>query len=131
MSKQILDKSAAKSIASLLQSVEDQTRGKIIVHIDEFCKGDAFFKAAKLFREMNLLRHLPQNSSLIYIASTDKKIGLVFDKALDAVLLPNFATDQAEHLAQSLHNNMAQEGIEELINKLLEVYLTHFPVSSS
>jgi uncharacterized membrane protein len=123
----ILSSAAAKTLQETLQSIEGDTNGKAIVHMDQYCKGDAKFKAAKIFKELNLLQHPAQNGALIYIATVDRKLAIILDQALAEVVEDDFISKSCSKLALSLQNNEISEGLKSVLHELKQVWKNHFP----
>jgi uncharacterized membrane protein len=131
MNKLPLNTAEAESIRSILQSIETETSGKAVIHVDEYCKGDAYFKATKIFQEMSLLEHPAKNSALIYIALKDRKLAVVADHVLNNLIGDDFIQNQCEGLAEAISQNNIKSGLETLLLNLKEVWKEHFPVIQS
>jgi uncharacterized membrane protein len=131
MNKAILKSDSASELQYLLHSIEKETSGKAIIHIDEFCKGDPYFKATKIFRELNLLRHPLQNSALIYVATKDRKLAIILDRGLEEKVEQGYIKESCESLATSLKENQMLEGLTQTLNSLKTVWKNHFPVNTA
>lgn len=125
-----LSKQEEAQIQAKLQDISSSSSAKVAVHVDEYCKGDPYYKAVNIFNEMGFLRHEEQNSVVIYVATKDKKLAIATDSAI---------TDDPEGLRNSIVEAMTIElkigrlypAIETALDLLQKYLVDHFPVNTT
>ena len=125
-----LSKTEESQIQDLIRDIEAKSTSKVVVHIDEFCKGDAYFKAVKIFQESGLLKHPEQNSVLIYIATKDRKLSVVHDKAIEDVDRGVTLVQHQNELGTNLTKVDLFEALSSFLESLNNYLIVHFPVKS-
>lgn len=125
-----LSKVEEKELQQQLAKIGQETGGKIVIHIDDYCKGDPYFKAEKLFRDFQLLSNPLQNSFFLYIAIKDRQMALLGDDKINNKLDDQFYEAVLSKLKVHLGKNHLAEGIKQTILELGKAY-KNTSVSSS
>lgn len=117
-----LSKKEESEISEIIAKIEANSGGKIAIHIDDYCKGDPYFKAEKLFRDLELLKHPNQNAFLLYIAKDDKQLALLGDQLITQKLEKEFYNNTLEKLGIDIKQKGLAKGIKNALKALENAY---------
>lgn len=92
-SPKFLSKEEEQQIVKAIQSAEHQTSGEIRVHIESVCKGHVLDRAAWLFKSLKMNETEHRNGVLIYLSTTDRKLAIIGDAGIHAVVPAGFWED--------------------------------------
>lgn len=82
-----------KRMTDAIAKAESCSSAEVRVHFDSKCKGDPYKRAISLFSSLKMHKTELRNGVLIYIAMDDKKMAIVGDKGINAVVGDNFWED--------------------------------------
>ena len=127
----IISSEDEKIFQQQLQELEQKYGGHFAIHIDDYCKGDPYFKAVKLFEDLLLLDHPSRNAFLLYYASKDQKITLISDQKMHEQLEPLFYDKIIKEVKENFLANNIRQGLEYSIAEITKAYQQHFPVDKA
>lgn len=117
-----LSQAEQQTLHQYIQDIEKETSACIGLHVDDYCKGDPYFKAVKIFQEIGFLSRVEQNALLLYVASQDRKYAIVLDKELDAVV----PKDEFERIEQSFVSDLEKGDLSQALTSVMEQYAAIF-----
>ena len=79
-----------RRIADAITAAERHTTGEICVHVTPRCRGDVLKRAAKTFNRLHLYTTKRRNAVLIFIAYDDRKLAILGDTGINAVVPHGF-----------------------------------------
>lgn len=116
-----------EAIQQAIARAELDTSGEIRVHIDKKCKTDPVERAVEVFHRLEMHKTTQQNGVLIYIALVDRKLAIVGDKGINAVVPDHFWDDERDLMISYFKNGQFTEGLVEGIKKVGEQMKEFFP----
>lgn len=100
------------------------------MHIDNKCSGIPLDNAIKVFERLKMHETELRNGVLIYVAITDKKLAIIGDKGIDAVVAEDFWDDIKNKLIESFKVEKFTEGLVQAIEQSGIQLKSHFPFQS-
>ncbi|MEG1498421.1 MAG: TPM domain-containing protein [Bacteroidales bacterium] len=100
-----------KQIKEAIIRSELNTSGEISVHVDRLCKEDVLDHAAWLFKKKKMDRTALRNGVLLYIALESKKMAIIGDQGINAIVPKNFWEATKDKMMQSFKQGLVTEGI--------------------
>ena len=88
--KKLINETQQKAIQAAIAEAELNTSGEIRVHVDATCAGNPMEKAIQIFEQLKMHETAQRNGVLFYVAMNDKKLAILGDKGINAVVLENF-----------------------------------------
>lgn len=116
-----------EAIQQAIARAELDTSGEIRVHIDKKCKADPVERAIELFHRLNMHKTTQKNGVLIYVAMADRKLAIVGDTGINAVVPDHFWDDERDLMISYFKNGQFTEGLVEGIKKVGEQLKEFFP----
>jgi uncharacterized membrane protein len=116
-----------EAIQQAIARAELDTSGEIRVHIDKKCKTDPVERAVAIFHQLRMDQTTQQNGVLIYVAMSDRKLAIVGDKGINAVVPDHFWDDERDLMISYFKNGQFTEGLVEGIKKVGEQMKQFFP----
>ena len=129
--KDFLTKEQQESIVQAIADAEHQTSGEIRVHIESNCKGDPFQRATTVFVKLKMNKTKERNGVLFYLAVKDRKVALVGDSGIHAVVTPDFWVQVKDVVLQSFRQENFSGGLSLGIEKAGEQLKKYFPYSKN
>lgn len=117
-------------IVSAIQSAELNTSGEIRVHIDTICKDDALDQAAWLFAKLKMHKTKLRNGVLIYVAIESKKLAIIGDAGINAVVPDNFWVDTKQKMVEAFKHGQYADGIAQATEEVGLLLKKYFPYAS-
>lgn len=124
----MLSKKNQKKIVQAIRDAEKMTSGEIRVHISKHCRGDVLEHAAYRFDKLNMHETELRNGTLIYVALKEKKLAIIGDSGINAVVSDDFWAETLELMRTAFRQKKMVEGIclgVEQVGFLLKQY---FPI---
>ncbi len=81
-----------------IESAELRTSGEIRVHIESNCSSDPVARAVAVFNTLKMYRTKDRNAVLIYVAYHSRKLAIIGDSGINAVVPDGFWDDVKEVL---------------------------------
>ena len=86
MAKKFLTQEEEDKILKAIEWAEKETSGEIRIHIESKCKLDAVDRAVEVFYALKMEQTLEKNGVLIYVACKDRKLAILGDSGINAVV---------------------------------------------
>lgn len=80
-------------MSAAIALAEKNSSAEVRVHFDSKCEGDPYKRAISVFGSLKMYETELRNGVLIYIAMDDKKMAIVGDSGIDAVVGDGFWED--------------------------------------
>lgn len=117
-----------QQVRDAIAAAELRTSGEIRVHLEDHIEEDVLDHAAFIFEELGMHRTRDRNGVLIYLSVADRKVAVIGDSGIDAVVPKGFWTDVVAvmklHLAAGHHG----KGIAEAVHLVGEKLVAFFPL---
>ena len=91
-----------RRIADAITAAERHTTGEICVHVTPRCRGDVMKRAARTFNRLHLYTTKRRNAVLIFIAYEARKLAILGDSGINAVVPKGFWNNEVEELTRYL-----------------------------
>ncbi|MCK9627974.1 MAG: TPM domain-containing protein [Bacteroidales bacterium] len=98
-----------------IESAELRTSGEIRVHIESNCSSDPVARAVAVFNTLKMYRTKDRNAVLIYVAYHSRKLAIIGDSGINAVVPDGFWDDVKEVLIKHFASNEITDGIKQAI----------------
>jgi uncharacterized membrane protein len=123
----VLDPSALEAIRQAIAAAEADTSGEIRVHLEPLCPGDPLGRARVVFTALGMHRTAGRNGVLIYVSIEDRKLAVVGDVGVDALVPSTFWTRLCANLATHLRAGRSAEGLVAAVREAGEALRAGFP----
>jgi uncharacterized membrane protein len=100
-----------KAIVSAIEDAEMASSGEVRVHIEVYCKADPLDRAAYIFAKLKMHQTQLRNGVLFYIAYKDRKLAILGDAGINAVVPSNFWDETKDHMISRFSKGEFTEGI--------------------
>ena len=126
--KKLINESQQKAIQAAIAEAELNTSGEIRVHIDAKCAGNPMEKAIKVFEKLKMHETAQRNGVLFYVAMNDKKLAILGDKGINAVVPENFWDAIRDGMISAFKKGEFSEGLIEGIVTAGQQLKSAFPL---
>jgi len=126
----MLTASEKEEIQECIRLAELKTSGEIRVHIDKKCPSDPFEKAVTIFNKLKMYQTRDRNGVLIYISFSDRKLAIIGDEGINAVVPTDFWESTKNELIFRFKRNEFAQGIIDAVNEAGKQLQQYFPVKS-
>jgi uncharacterized membrane protein len=123
----VLDPSALEAIRQAIAAAEVDTSGEIRVHLEPLCPEDPLGRARVVFIALGMHRTAGRNGVLIYVSIEDRKLAVVGDVGVDALVPSTFWTRLCANLATHLRAGRSAEGLVTAVREAGEALRAGFP----
>ena len=120
----------ANVLAAILDA-ESQTSGEIRLHLESRCKGDVLDRAAVVFETLAMHKTALRNGVLFYLATDDRKLAILGDGGINAVVPDGFWNEVKDTVIAGLAAGNPAAGIASGIRLAGQQLSTHFPVEEN
>jgi len=107
----MINKEENDLIVSAIQKAEQQTSGEIRVHIDKKCSSDPVKRAVHVFEKLGMHNTALRNGVLIYVSFNDRKLAIIGDQGIDAVVPADFWVSTKNQMIHCFKENRFADGI--------------------
>lgn len=115
-----------KAIIHAIEEAEKASSGEIRVHLEENCKTDPLDRAALIFAKLDMHKTELRNGVLFYLALKDKRLAILGDAGINAVVLPEFWHEVKDKmiplLSEGRYADALSAGIQMAGEKLKEFF---------
>lgn len=118
---------ASKAIVNAISRIESKTFGELRVHIEDLCEGDPLERAVEVFSKLKMQNTKSKSGVLLYLATEDKKVAILGDTGIDALVEPSYWNQIIEVIIETIHNKDIAQGIVKGIEMVGEKLIQHFP----
>jgi uncharacterized membrane protein len=123
----MINKEENDLIVSAIQKAEQQTSGEIRVHIDKKCSTDAVKRAVQVFEKLGMHNTALRNGVLIYVSFSDRKLAIIGDQGIDAVVPADFWVSTKDQMIHCFKENRFADGIIAAISEAGMQLKSFFP----
>jgi uncharacterized membrane protein len=127
MAKQFLTKEEESLIVAAIGTAEKETSGEIRVHIESVCKADAVDRAVEVFYSLKMEQTLQKNGVLIYVAVKDRKLAIIGDSGINAVVPDGFWDSTRDFLVDHFKTGKIAIGLAGAIELAGQQLKKYFP----
>lgn len=113
-----------------IRSAERSTSAEIVLHLDNFCFGNALQQAKKRFALLGMHKTTDRNGVLIYLATFNRKIALFGDEGIHQKLGSNYWEEKVESLIREFKAERKAEALKNLILDLGSQLGQYFPLKA-
>ena len=107
----MINKEENDLIVAAIQTAEQQTSGEIRVHIDKKCSSDPVKRAVQVFEKLGMQNTALRNGVLIYVSFSDRKLAIIGDQGIDAVVPADFWVSTKDQMIHCFKENRFADGI--------------------
>jgi uncharacterized membrane protein len=126
--KKLINEAQQKAIQAAIAEAELNTSGEIRVHIDAKCAGTPMEKAIQVFEKLKMHETAQRNGVLFYVAMNDKKLAILGDKGINAVVPENFWDAIRDGMISAFKKGEFSEGLIEGIVTAGQQLKSAFPL---
>lgn len=117
-------------IVMAIEAAEKNTSGEIRVHVESFCKGDQYLRAAYVFSKLGMFKTQNRNAVLIYIAVKSHKFAIIGDSGINERTGAGFWNDIKDGMESAFRAGEFTDGIAGAIAGIGEKLKSYFPYAS-
>lgn len=114
-------------IVAAIRKAEASTTGEIRVHLEENLVGEALETAQKTFLRLGMHRTKDRNGVLLLIAPQQRKLAIIGDSGMDAVVPPDFWVAERDLLQRYFSQGAYCAGVVAAIDQVGEKLKAYFP----
>lgn len=126
--KKLINEAQQKAIQAAIAEAELNTSGEIRVHLDATCAGNPMEKAIQIFEQLKMHETAQRNGVLFYVAMNDKKLAILGDKGINAVVPENFWDAIRDGMISAFKKSEFSEGLIEGIVTAGQQLKSAFPL---
>ena len=119
------------NVLAAISDAESQTSGEIRLHLESRCKGDVLDRAAVVFETLAMHKTALRNGVLFYLATDDRKLAILGDGGINAVVPDGFWNEVKDTVIAGLAAGNPAAGIASGIRLAGQQLSTHFPVEEN
>jgi uncharacterized membrane protein len=116
-----------EEIKHAIVRAESYTSGEIRVHLENYCLGNPFKRALKVFNRLKMNQTEQRNGVLFYVAVKSRKLAIVGDEGIHQHVKQSFWDEQRSEILQMFADNHFKEGLIAGILATGEKLKKHFP----
>ena len=116
-----------RRIAEAITVAERCTSGEICVHVTPHCRGDVMRRAERVFNGLGLYATRHRNAVLIFVAYDDRRLAILGDTSINAVVPKGLWDDEVRQLVQALQEGKVVDALCESIARMGNVLGKYFP----
>jgi uncharacterized membrane protein len=124
----LINEAQQKAIQAAIAEAELNTSGEIRVHIDAKCAGDPKEKAIQVFEHLKMHTTAQRNGVLFYVAMADKKLAILGDQGINAVVPEDFWDAIRDAMISAFKKGAFAEGLIEGILTAGQQLKSGFPL---
>lgn len=114
-------------IQKAIEAAERSTSGEIRVCVEKTCSQTALDRAAEYFRKLGMDQTFQRNGVLIYLAMQDKKLAIIGDSGIHALVPENFWQTTKETMLALFKQGRTADGVVAGIQIMGQKLQEHFP----
>ena len=118
------------AVLAAISDAESQTSGEIRLHLESRCKGDVLNRAAMVFQTLAMHKTALRNGVLFYLATEDRKFGILGDGGINAVVPEGFWNEVKDTVIAGLAAGNPSEGLASGIRLAGQQLSAHFPLEA-
>ena len=110
----MINKEENDLIVAAIHTAEQQTSGEIRVHIDKKCSTDPVKRAVQVFEKLGMHKTALRNGVLIYVSFSDRKLAIIGDQGIDAVVPADFWVSTKDQMIHCFKENQQKVDISKV-----------------
>lgn len=114
-------------VVAAIEQAELNTSGEIRVHLESKCKGDPLQRACFIFNHLKMYRTAQRNAVLIYVAYDSRKMAIVGDEGVNAVVNAGYWDHIIAGLASGFSEGRYAEALVGAVTDVGNVLKQFFP----
>ena len=118
-------------VLAAISDAESQTSGEIRLHLESCCKGDVLDRAAMVFETLAMHKTALRNGVLFYLATEDRKLAILGDSGINAVVPEGFWNEVKDTVIAGLAARNPSEGLASGIRLAGQQLSAHFPLEAN
>ena len=118
-------------VLAAISDAESQTSGEIRLHLESCCKGDVLDRAAMVFETLAMHKTALRNGVLVYLATEDRKLAILGDSGINAVVPEGFWNEVKDTVIAGLAAGNPSEGLASGIRLAGQQLSAHFPLEAN
>ena len=118
-------------VLAAISDAESQTSGEIRLHLESCCKGDVLDRAAMVFETLAMHKTALRNGVLFYLATEDRKLAILGDSGINAVVPEGFWNEVKDTVIAGLAAGNPSEGLASGIRLAGQQLSAHFPLEAN
>lgn len=119
-----------KRVEAAVAAAELLTSGELRIHLEDHIEDDVMDHAAFIFQELDMHRTRDRNGVLIYLSVGDRKVAVIGDSGIDAVVGQGFWVDVVAMLKIHLAGGRRADGLCEAVHSIGEKLVRYFPLKA-
>jgi uncharacterized membrane protein len=119
------------SLVAAIRAAEHLTSGEIRVHVESTCDDDPYDRAIKVFEKLKMNQTKQRNGVLLYLAHADKKMAIIGDTGIHAIVPLNFWDKTKEEMKAHFANGEYLIGLTYGIEQTGILLKAHFPYQAN
>lgn len=127
MAKTFFSEQEQQQIIDAIALAEARTNGEIRLHIEAYCKDDAYKRAQAVFEQLNMHATEMRNGVLIYVAYEDHKLAILGDKGIYEKTGADFWVAEKDLLISYFKKDAYADGLSKAIVDVGEKLAIFFP----
>lgn len=120
-----------KQVVEAITQAELHTSGEIRVHVESHCPSSSLDRAVFIFRKLKMDRTAQRNGVLLYVALESKKLAVIGDAGINAVVPPHFWDQVVEKMQNAFAQGLFVEGLCVGIQEIGSKLQAFFPYDAS
>jgi uncharacterized membrane protein len=127
---ELLDPQDLLRVREAVREAELRTSGEIRVHLDDAIAEHVLDHAAFVFEELGMFRTRDRNGVLIYVSVADRRMAVIGDAGINAVVPPGFWDGVLNELRSAFGAGRYADGLCAAVQAVGAKLATHFPPRS-
>ncbi len=117
-------------IRTAIHAAEKNTSGEVRVFMEHYCKhGDPVARAAEVFHNLKMDGTADRNGTLIYIATSHKRLAIYADTGIYALVDKDFWQNELHEMQVHFKKGAFADGLVNVIKEIGAKLTEHFPAS--
>lgn len=117
----------AVAIRQAIQRAEFRTSGEIRVYVESRCEENVLDRAAWVFKKLGMYKTEHRTGVLVYIATISRKMAVIGDAGINAVVTPGFWDQTKELILEEVRQGRLCRGIVAGVLQIGELLHDKFP----
>jgi uncharacterized membrane protein len=117
-------------VRDAVHAAEQRTSGEIRVHLDDAIAEHVLDHAAFVFGELGMFRTRERNGVLIYVSVADRRMAVIGDAGINAVVPPGFWDEVLYTLRSAFQAERYADGLCAAVNMVGDKLAAYFPPRS-
>ena len=98
--KKLFSEQDKNILIQAIKDAENRSSAEIRIHLESHCKGNVLDRAAKVFAQLGMHKTALRTGVLIYLAINDRKVAIIGDQGINALVAKDFWTECYEIMAK-------------------------------